>query len=183
MKTLIQKLLREGLFDDFDFPEAKKENHGKVIKNESKYKFITMTLYRGIKNEKELIDNHNGTYTIINKHEGRDNNFIWFTNNESFALDYSEFALLTYPLEVAKHKKIITYEDGYVKEENTFIGEVESAYGRGVIDSDPTNDSPIYGNIELPPNWYFSYKAQKHIVCNKDLIIKRENLTLRDEIE
>lgn len=176
MKGYIKQLLREGLFDSIDWGN---EPEKPIKHTEYGHEYIIITLYRGVNDKNELIDNRNGTYTLKNEHEGRDNNFIWFSRNKQFTEGYASHALITYPLKVANHFKLITYADGTTKKETLFINKVKSAYdGRGEIEDNTTEDWPKYGNIELPDNWYFSYKTQKHIVCGTDLIIPKINVKI-----
>ena len=79
MKGFIKQLLREGLFDPIDWGN---EPEKPIKSTEYGHEFITINLYRGVNDKNELINNGNDTYTLKNEHEGRDNNFIWFSRNK-----------------------------------------------------------------------------------------------------
>jgi hypothetical protein len=178
MKGYIKQLLREGLLDDFEF-----DNHGKVIHTEFKVKDIELTLYRGLRNQfdnskghPELIPYQDGYKLIVSEFPDK---LIWFTDNEEFAKKYDGYALITYKLPVKKHEKMVTYEDGYVS--TGFIDSndvVTSGYGNYEIKSDIYNNNTFYRGIELPEHWFWSYKAEKHIVCDSDLIISKDNIKI-----
>ena len=182
MKGFIKKLLREGLIDDFGFEV---ENHGKVIHSEIKVKDITLTLYRGLRNQfdntkphPELIPYQDGYKLIVSEFPDK---LIWFTDNEEFAKNYDGYGLITYNLLVKKHEKLVTYEDGYVSTD--FINDndiVTSGYGNKEIKPDIYNNNSFYRGIELPSHWYWSYKTEKHIVCDSDLIISKDNIKINN---
>lgn len=182
MKDYIKKLLREGLFGEKDFPDVEMINHGKVVDESIETKDIVLTLYRGVitheggKNP-ELVEYDKEHYIL--KVANFPDKLIWFTRDEDFASGYAGSALITYELPVKKHVKVLTYEDGY-KENDFYYGnkDVKSAYGRGVISAVSTINSPLYFGIELPKHWYWSYKDEKHIVCDSDLIIPKENVKI-----
>ena len=179
MKDLIKKLLREGLMD-FDFDV---EDHGKIIDKKYKTEDIKLVLYRGLRNlfdnkehNPELVTHGDDYMLMVDKYPDK---LIWFTDNPDFASKYNGWGLIEYVLPVKKHTKIITYEDGHKSNENIYGGEqVESAYGRGLIEVDPYSNSHLYRGIELPDHWYWSYKTQKHIVCDTDLIIPKEDIII-----
>ncbi len=180
MKEVIRKLLREGLFGKSDFPDV--INHGKVVDESIETKKITLKLYRGITKHEdgvnpELVEYDEEHYILkVNKFKDK---LIWFTRDEDFANGYAGSALITYELPVVKHIKVLTYEDGH-KENDFFYGnkDIKSAYGRGVISAESTSNSPLYYGIELPKHWYWSYKDEKHIVCDSDLIIPKRNVKI-----
>ena len=160
-KDFIKKLIKEALIpmDDWGFNTTDEKPIEGVEKP------ITLTLYRGINNQNELIDNGDDTYTLnVKRYPDK---AIWFTRNDDFANAYSGYALLTYKLEAVKHSNV--------------YDKVTSAYGRGEIESDSSNDSPISYGIELPIGWFWSYKAQKHIVCKQSLIIPKNNVEINPE--
>jgi hypothetical protein len=182
MKGYIKKLLREGLFKDFDF---ELENHGKIIKKEIKVKDIELTLYRGLRNQfdntkahPELVPYGNDYMLVASKFPDK---LIWFTNDIEFAKKYDGYALITYKLPVKKHEKIVTYEDGYTTTDYIDSNDIMiSGYGNTQIKQDPYNNNSFYAGIELPEHWYWSYKVEKHIVCDKDLIIPWKNIKYND---
>lgn len=181
MKGYIKQLLREGLFGKSDFDDFKIEDHGKVIDESIETKDMTFNLYRGLRSHEgnenpELIDKDDKYLLKVDNYPDK---LIWFTRDEDFAKGYAGSALITYELPVVKHIKVLTYEDGH-KENDFFYGnkDIKSAYGRGVISAEPTSDSPLYFGIELPHHWYWSYKDEKHIVCNSDLIIPKSNVKI-----
>ena len=178
MKGYIKKLLREGL--DFDFDD---ENHGKIINTKFSNKNINLTLFRGLRN---LFDNtqdnpelvvHGDEYKLdVDMYPDK---LIWFTDDETFATKYNGWGIITYQLPAIKHIKTITYEDGYTI--NTIIDlndEIESGYNRGLIKADPYKLNHFYRGIELPDHWFWSYKTEKHIVCDTDLIITQNNIKI-----
>ena len=179
MKGYIKQLLREGLFGKSDFPDV--INHGKVVDESIETKKMTLKLYRGLTKHKdgvnpELVEYGKGDEYLL-KVSNYPDKLIWFTDDENFAKGYSGSALITYELPVVKHIKVLTYEDGH-KENDFFYGNknIKSAYGRGVISAEPTSNSPLHYGIELPKHWHWSYKDEKHIVCNSDLIIPKTNV-------
>lgn len=182
MKNYIKKILRENLFDD-DFNNTL-NNHGEVVDEKIVKENLTLTLYRGLRTQRqlgmstepnttpELIDIGDKYLLKVDKYPDK---LIWFTDNEDFAKKYSGWGLITYKLPVIKHKKIITHEDGYKTNEFNYGNEsVESGFGRGIINVDMYNNSHLYRGIELPENWYWSYKVEKHIVCDTDLKIPKD---------
>ena len=182
MKGYIKQLLREGLFGKSDFDDFKIEDHGKVVDESIETKEITFKLYRGLKNHidgvnPELVEYDKEHYILkVDKFHDK---LIYFTRDEDFAKGYAGSALITYELPVVKHIKVLTYEDGH-KENDFYYGNknIKSAYGRGVISAESTNNSPLYYGIELPKHWYWSYKDEKHIVYDSDLIIPKRNVKI-----
>ena len=80
-----------------------------------------------------------------------------------------------------KHEKIVTYEDGYVETYSIVNNDiVTSGYGNNEIKADTQKSSSIYNGIELPPHWYWSYKFEKHIVCDSDLILSKDNVRINN---
>ena len=181
MKEVIKKLLREGLFGEKDFPDVETINHGKVVDESIETKDMVLTLYRGVKTHEggenpELIDKGDKYLLKVSNYPDE---LIWFTRDEDFANGYAGLALITYELPVVKHIKVLTYEDGF-KENDFYYGnkDVKSAYGRGIISAVSTSNSPLYYGIELPKHWYWSYKDEKHIVCDSDLLIPKRNVKI-----
>jgi len=181
MKALIKKLLREGLFGDDDFNVP---NHGKIIHEEKVSKEIPITLYRGLRTQfdnskphPELIDKGENYLLEVDKFPDK---LIWFTRDGEFAKGYSGWGLITYELLVIKHSKILTYEDGYKINEFGYGNEnIESGFGRGIISANPYKLSPLHYGIELPDHWFWSYKTEKHIVCDSDLLIPKNKVEVK----
>lgn len=177
MKEIIKKLLRENL--DFGPIEPKKE----VVSEEIIVNDITLTLYRGLRNmfdnsqhNPELVEDGNDYKLLVDKYPDK---LIWFSDDENFAKKYNGWGIITYPLLVKKHTKIVTYKDGTTENKNVYGNEqVLSGFGRGELKSDPYKNSYLYNGIELPNNWFWSYKTEKHIVCNSDLIINKNMIKI-----
>ena len=41
----------------------------------------------------------------------------------------------------------------------------------------------FYAGIELPEGWYFSYKVQKHIVCDTPIVVSPDMINVQKEVE
>ena len=126
----------------------------------------------------ELIDMGDKYLLKVNKYPDK---LIWFTDDKNFAEKYNGWGLIIYDLPVINHKKIVKYEDGHQDIKFTRSNSVESGFG-GVISADPGRNSHFYRGIELPNHWYWSYKGQKHIVCDADLLIPKDSVIRLNKI-
>jgi len=170
-----------------DWGFSEKEDHGKIIKTEFTTKFITLNLFRGIRENELIQKNNRGRYVLYN--DNFPDKVIWFTQNKRFAEGYADFALLEYPLKAIKHMKIITYEDGFSEDKGIFAESVKAFFDHpevgikkgDMIESEVTNDWPILGDIELPPSWFFSYKTQKHIIAKTPIEIRPSMIEYTEE--
>ena len=178
MKWLIKKLLRETYLDFGPIEPPKK-----IVNEEIAVNDITLTLYRGLINlddnsqhNPELVIDGNNYKLSVDKYPDK---LIWFTDNDNFAENYNGWGLITYKLPAKKHVKIVTYEDGS-KRDYAITEQIESAYNRGIIEPEPHENNHLYRGIELPDHWFWSYKTQKHIVCDTDLIITKNNLKINN---
>lgn len=163
-----QKKIAGDLKDIFpDIFSIKKHD---IISEEQITEEETINLYRGFDiNKNDDIANAfkktpTGDYILSPKKcEG---GVLWFSSDLQInPMQYSGGGdyLLTYPLTIKKHYIKTTYDDGKIH--NIAIDN----------DIDPTKNSKYMDNgncvYELPDGFYFSYKTQKHIICDKEIEI------------
>ena len=149
--------------DDFS-----RENDGfeakKVVKVEpATTKDIVLTLYRGMDLE---LDNlrREGDYYILSPNKSEQQS-IWFSQYIDDARGRGKY-ILTYPLMVKKHIQVKHLSDGFSYESTP----------EDLIEEDYTQDSKIWGGLELPEGWYWSYKVQKYPICKKEIKISQDML-------
>ena len=134
----------------------------KVI-GEPESKSVNLTLYRGF-NYLPKIDNGSYLLSPSNSEQGA----LWFTHSlVSGNIDSLEYAashgkyLLTYPLTVIKHFQKVSYDnsdDSY----DAVPDEIDEK-------SDRLENCRFYMGYELPEGWFFSYKTEKFIICEKEI--------------
>jgi hypothetical protein len=133
-----------------------------LIGEEEKLEDYTITLYRNFDAKMDQIEKDDSGNLIFSpaKCEG---GVLWFAHNlqrdaEEYYKERGGEYLLTYPLEAKYHYTEQSYSDGSTWKEN--IGEGNKPY----------DDNEWQGRI-LPDGFKFSYKVQKHIICEKTLIV------------
>ncbi len=127
-------------------------------------------LFRGFSFDPNELE-QNGNEFILSPKKS-EQNLIWFAhqfsniykNPEEFASGYGDH-ILTYPLQCVYHSQIVTYDDG------TTTQEVPEEIANKSI---PTENCSFYRGFELPKGWFFSYKTEKHIVCDHKIMVKKE---------
>lgn len=141
----------EGWFND------KPKNE--VRRDPPQTKQIILTLYRGFDADLNKLQKENDHY-ILSPHKS-EQGVIWFSRDEEDALGRGKY-LLTYPLSAIKHYQRVYYDN------DNFHDEIPQE----IVDkTNPYENCPFYGGIELPKGWFFSYKVQKYIVTNQPLKI------------
>jgi hypothetical protein len=144
------------------------ENLNNVISQENKIIPYKLTLYRGFYGNLEDLKQDNNYYYF--SPEGGQQGFLWFTHlfiNHYNPIEYAKnhgIWLLKYPLMVKKHIEINTQENG---EQFNSIPD----YFHNMVN--PTANNRFYSGIELPEGWFFSYKMEKFIVCEKEIKAKK----------
>ena len=181
-EVLAEEWTNTSLFDEID--DFSHTDHGEIIDEKIIKEKSILRLYRGLRAQRqlgdftepdtnpELIDMGDKYLLKVNKYPDK---LIWFTDDKNFAEKYNGWGLIIYDLPVINHKKIVKYEDGHQDIKFTRSNSVESGFG-GVISADPGRNSHFYRGIELPNHWYWSYKGQKHIVCDADLLIPKDSV-------
>jgi|19_taG_2_1085344.scaffolds.fasta_scaffold01192_5 hypothetical protein len=131
-----------------------------------------LDLYRGFDADMGEIDQRDGQYVLSPRKS--EQGLIWFTHKLISGYDPIEYVtgrgafLLTYPLECVRHIERKIYDDG---SHHDFIPEA-------ILDAtDPTSNSQFYLGVELPDGWIFSYKMEKFIGCNTELLVTPDMIT------
>jgi len=99
-----------------------------------------------------------------------DQSALWFTHNLiSRNIDPIEYAsshgkyLLTYSLNVIKHFQTVTYENS---------GENYEEVPKEIVEkTDGLEDCRFHMGYELPLGWFFSYKMEKFIICDREISV------------
>lgn len=170
-----KKWLENNLFDD-DFDKetwlAKIKARGKVISSKQIIENSVLTVYHGFNLDPK---NFNYIFDSSKSEQG----LLWFTHKYIRGYNPIEYVrnrgnyILTYQLNVKLIKDVIKYENGEISErppEN--------------IEIDSTENSKYLKTwsyiIELPENWFFTYKTEKFIgfsgklVANSSMISSSE---------
>ena len=156
----------EDMFGD-DFFSERNNTQKNIIKKEEKTKNVIITLFRNFDaNLNEIEKDKNGN--LILSPEKCEQGVLWFSsslqNNPEQYYDRGKEYLLTYPLSAKYHYTETTYNDG-------------SSYRWPISDNDPINEnSSSWAGYELPDGFKFSYKVEKHIICEKPIIINPNNI-------
>ena len=155
-----KQYLKEGysksIFDD-DYKPSK------VIKiDPPTTREVTLDLYRGFDADLNNLELREDKY-ILSPHKS-EQEAIWFSQWLKDAKGRGEW-ILKYQLPVISHYQRKHTEDG-----DYFDTIPEEISGK----SDPYENSPIYGGIELPDGWLWSYKTQKYIIATKPIAITKD---------
>ena len=155
-------------FTDTDRDEAIRQFNRKIVSEGIKEKNITIHLYRNFAADMKEIDK-DGKGNLILSPRKCESGVLWFAHDlqrtpEQY-YDRGEKYLLTYPLEILSHYKETVYDDG-------------NSQTWPITGDDPINeDSNKWMGYELPEGFKFSYKVQKHIICEKELIVPQTYIT------
>lgn len=135
------------IIDHVDSPQSRKE---------------TIVLYRGMDIRLEDFESNQITLSP-NKSEQQ---VIWFSRDIGYATIRGREYLLTYPLEVVQHYRVVHYKDGYTLEQTP----------KEIVDKAQYWKDCKYNlnGIELPDGWLWSYKSDKHIVCKKQITVTKD---------
>ena len=161
----------DDMFSDF-FDKEKNNDRGSVVKTEFITEPYTLTLYRGFNADLDSLEKVADSYVLSPKKS--EQGMIWFTHIFIRGYNPIEYAkshgslLLTFPLEVKKHYKLTTYDNGE---------QVEEAPERILNLIDETENQPymcLYNEfcLELPSGWVFTYKNEKFIGTTNKLLVK-----------
>jgi hypothetical protein len=120
-----------------------------------------MTLYRGFDADIENLERNGNSYIL--SPEKCEQGVLWFSRDESDAKGRGAW-VLKYEIEAAKH-----YQRNH-KEDGSFFDVTPEEIS---VASSPSENSKIYGGIELPDGFLWSYKAQKYIIANKPIVIDK----------
>lgn len=155
-------------FSDQDREEATRRFNRKPLNKESKEKGIEIILYRNFDaNMNEIDKDANGNWVISPRKS--EQGVIWFAHNlqrqpEQY-YDRGGKYLLTYPLQATYRYVETMYDDGSSSQEPLTEGDI------------PTENSSTWAGYQLPEGFKFSYKTQKHIICEKDLVVPPNYIT------
>ena len=123
-----------------------------------------INLYRGFNIDFNKIKKENGYYILSPKK--CEQGFLWFAHDlqydvKKYYVGRGEY-VLTYPLEIKEHYETVYWDDNSTSE----------SVPKNINDlSQPTENCKYWGKYELPNGFLFSYKTEKHIVCEIDLKI------------
>ena len=138
--------------------------------------YIVLTLHRGFDADLEKMERQGNDF--IFRPEKCEQGVIWFSQNEEDAQGRGQY-LMTYPLVAKRHYERVWYED-------------EDFLGRKYYDdipeeirekTNPYENCRFHAGIELPEGWYFSYKVQKHIVCDTPIKVSPDMIDVQRELE
>ena len=159
--------------DDWDFFGSDNTPRKKVVERQLPTTIeYNLDLYRGFDMNIDEIERRGGR--LVLSPAKSEQGLIWFTHqliNGYNALEYvsgrGEF-LLTYPLKCVRHIQRKIYDDGSHYDETP----------KKILDAtDPTSNSQLYMGIELPKGWVFSYKMEKFIGCEIELLVSPEMIS------
>lgn len=132
---------------------------------------VTLTLYRGFNANLESLQQSGGSYVLSPSRS--EQGVLWFTHNLINGYNPVEYVkgrgnyLLTYPLRCKYHYQTYHYKDGSTGEQTPeeITKQTETA-----------SNCRFYRGYELPQGWFFSYKVEKFIICDHDLIVSSHML-------
>jgi hypothetical protein len=154
---------------DHDINDVPAEHYKEVKRDPIKATAITLTLYRGFDKDAKRIKREGKNYIL--SPQGGDQNLLWFAcpffQHNALQTATRGRYLLTYPLQAKKYTETIYYADGSSNDH------VPDEYTGNRLDN-----NRIYMGYELPEGWYFSYKVEKYIVCEKDLAITPDMISM-----
>jgi hypothetical protein len=149
---------KQDYFDDLFKKDFTQKN---LTNEEEKKESRTISLYRNFDATMDDVDrDKNGNF--IFSPQKCEQGVLWFAhdlqNNPQQYYDRGGQYLLTYPLTVQYHYIEKTYDNGDVIKEP-------------VTDYDARlENSREWAGYNLPEGFLFSYKTQKHIICEKNII-------------
>jgi len=156
----------EDMFGDDFF--GKKNINRNILKEEKKTDNKTINLYRNFDADLNKIKKDKNGNLILSPNKG-EQGVIWFAhdlqNNPSQYYDRGAKYLLIYPLDIQYNYIEKTYDNGDIIKEPIYD-----------YDNNFENSSEWAGYV-LPEGFKFSYKTQKHIICEKELIIPPKYIT------
>lgn len=168
----------ENNFDDF-FPDKEEilnrlKKRGKEVERKGFIEPLTIICYRGFDADLESIKTIGDKLVLSPKKS--EQGMLWFTHkfiNHYNPMEYIKGRgewLLTYPLKAKKIYDLVTYEDGSTDQKKPQN-----------IDSNTTENNRhlCFWDmcIELPENWFFSYKTEKFIVTNNQIYVDKNMIT------
>tara|TARA_R110000824_G_scaffold33443_3_gene107176 strand:+ start:734 stop:1249 length:516 start_codon:yes stop_codon:yes gene_type:complete len=118
---------------------------------------VTLTLYRGLDADMDSLEKRGDGY-ILSPHKS-EQGAIWFSQYLDVARGRGEW-IIKYPLKATKHYERRHKEDGDYYDVAPETG-----------DDNPLENSKIYGGVELPEGWLWSYKTEKHIIATKPIVL------------
>lgn len=159
---------KHWIAESLDFlnkPKSKIASVGEIVKQPK-----VIQLYRGFSFNPDELEQNGNDFILSPKRS--EQNLIWFAhqfsniymNPEEFASRYGDHILI-YPLQCTFYSQTVTYDDG------TSTQQIPEEIGNKSI---PTENCPFYRGFELPKGWFFSYKTEKHIVCDHKITVKKE---------
>lgn len=141
-----------------------------IKKDPPYYDLVTLTLYRGFDADINQLKKVGNQYVLSPAKS--EQGLIWFSQNSTYATGRGDY-LLEYPLsEVKRYKQKVYYDDGTTSE--TLPLEI-------LDKSCPTENCQFWGGYELPDGWFFSYKTEKHIVCNKEILVSSDMIKKEED--
>lgn len=153
------------MFPQIDRAETLKdlgEDRKTLVNEVEKTKGVTITLFRNFDANMNEIEKDASGNLILSPRKS-EQGVIWFAHSlqrqpEQY-YDRGKKYLLTYPLQASYRYIETTYNDGSTSQEPMTEGDVS------------TENSFTWIGYQLPEGFKFSYKTQKHIICEKDLMI------------
>jgi hypothetical protein len=147
----------------------------KEISRESKSERMTLDLLRGLDVDEDSLERRGDKFVLspAKSEQGA----MWFAHRLQGYYDPEEYVagrgshILRYPLDVTKHYDLVAYDDGTTSEERP----------EDIPLPEPTENQSMMCDlgrcIELPDGFKFSYKVEKWIICEKELLIDPSMLT------
>lgn len=139
------------------------------VSRERKSEKMTIELLRGLDVDESSLE-RKGDKLILSPAKS-EQGVMWFAHRLQGYYDPEEYVtgrgshVLRYPLETTKHYDLVTYDDGTTTEERP----------EDIPYPEPTENQSMmcdWGRcLELPDGFKFSYKAEKWIICEKELLI------------
>jgi hypothetical protein len=166
-----KKFLIENSFEDMFGSDYSKPPSKTIKVDPPKTEKIVLDLYRGFDADIDSLKKQGDKY-ILSPHKS-EQGLIWFSQWLRDAKGRGEW-ILKYELSAIKHYQRHHKEDGsYI---DITPEEIEQK-------SNPLENSQIYGGIELPDGWFWSYKTQKYIVASKPIEITRDMIKSDQDYE
>ena len=173
-----QQLQLHGEIDSFwedEYIDTLRRRKIKEVSRISESADFQIILYRGFDADLESLSRtSSGDYVL--SPERSEQGVIWFAhslqrNPEQYYLGRGRFAL-QYPIIAKAHYDKVKYDNGEVK---LRLNEQISHMANDFENSRFMND--MDRTIELPDGFLFSYKVQKHIICEKKIYVPPEMIS------
>jgi len=163
-----QEEINNNLGFPFDREEARRLQTRKEIKKSEKEEKRDISLFRNFDADMDQVEQDERDNLIFSPQKC-EQGVLWFahslqSNPEQYYNRGGEY-LLSFPLTVLYRYTETVYDDGSIRK--------EPVYNR----DEGFENSPRWAGYELPEGFKFSYKTQKHIICEKVLTVPRKYIT------